>query len=45
MPPAPVLAFVARPLAPYSVQRFSVRAAPALTTRAPVTPWQPPQGA
>jgi hypothetical protein len=45
MPPAPVLAFVARPLAPYSAQRFRVRAVPALTTRAPVTPWQPPQRA
>jgi hypothetical protein len=40
MPTVPALAFVARPVAGYSV-----RAVPAVQTRAPVTPWQPPQGA
>jgi len=45
MPPAPVLAFVARPPASYSAQRFSVQAVPAVQTRAPAAPWQPPQGA
>jgi hypothetical protein len=45
MPVVPALAFVARPVASYSARRFSVRAVPAVQTRAPVTPWQPPQGA
>jgi hypothetical protein len=45
MPAVPALAFVARPVACYSARRFSVRAVPAVQTRAPVTPWQPPQGA
>ncbi|RYY11516.1 MAG: hypothetical protein EOO36_18890 [Cytophagaceae bacterium] len=45
MPPAPGLAFVARPVAPYSARCFSVPAVPAVQTRAPAAPWQPPQGA
>lgn len=45
MPPAPTLAFLARPVMLYPAQRFSVRAVPAVQTRAPAAPWQPPQGA
>jgi hypothetical protein len=45
MPPVPALAFLARPATRYPARRFSVRAVPAVQTRAPVIPWQPPQGA
>lgn len=41
----PVVSFAARPAVRYSVLRFAAQPGPAVTTRAPATPWQPPQGA
>lgn len=45
LPTAPAVAFAARPGVRYSALRFAAQPVPAVPTRAPVTPWQPPQGA
>ncbi|RZJ92531.1 MAG: hypothetical protein EOO60_07035 [Hymenobacter sp.] len=45
--PQPLLrvAFGARPAVAYVAQRYAARPRLAVPTRAPVAPWQPPQGA
>ncbi len=43
LPAAPVLAFVARPVASFATTGFAAQPAPAVPARAPVTPWQPPR--
>jgi hypothetical protein len=45
LPTAPVVAFAVQPAVQYSVRRFAAQPVPAVPTRAPVAPWQPPQGA
>ena len=46
LPTAPAaVAFTAQPAVCYSARRFAAQPVPAVPTRAPVTPWQPPQGA